>query len=291
MSEIQLGILSGSGLPALQGLLEVEEKVIDTPFGKPSGPVILGTLNGVRVAFLNRHGKGHTLAPGEINYRANIHALKSIGVQRVLAISACGSLRDDFALGDLVVPDQLFDFTHGRERTFFQGGIVTHINVADPFCQDLSDSLAESTLEAGFSVHRSGTYLTIEGNRFSTRAESNTYRAWGMSVIGMTVAPEAFLAREAEMCYAVLAYVTNYDVWHLNEEPVSAAQVLASVPQTSIAMAAVIDKLLENLPVETRCSCSSALDHAFLTDPDVIPAAEVKRLSPLLDRVMQAGIR
>ncbi|MBN1266851.1 MAG: S-methyl-5'-thioadenosine phosphorylase [Anaerolineales bacterium] len=287
MSEIQLGILSGSGLPELKGILQGKCIEMDTPFGKPSGPIMTGSFRDTSIAFLNRHGKGHTLTPNEINYRANIYALKSLGVKRIIAVTACGSLRDDYKLGDLVVPDQLFDYTNSREKTFFGNGIVTHVNVADPFCKDLSETLVQSAEEAGFPPHRTGTYITIEGSRFSTRAESNTYRAWGMSVIGMTVAPEAFLAREAEMCYSVLAYVTNYDVWHLNEEPVSASKVLSSVHATSSAIVSVINRVCANLPEGTSCHCGCALDDAFMTDLASISVETRERFAPLLDRVLQ----
>jgi len=287
MSEIQLGIISGSGLPEIKGILQGKIYNLDTPFGKPSCPIITGNYKDTSIAFLNRHGAGHVLLPNEINYRANIFAMKSLGVKRIIAVSACGSLRDDFELGDFVIPDQLFDNTNTREKTFFGNGIVTHINVADPFCPDLSETLLQSTKAAGFPVHRPGTYITIEGSRFSTRAESNIYRAWGMSVVGMTVAPEAFLAREAEICYSVLAYVSNYDVWHLNEEPVSASNILDSIVTTSSAIKTVIDRVIDNLPDKPSCRCSYALDDAFITDPATISVEVQEEIAPLLARVMK----
>ncbi len=190
----------------------------DTPFGKPSAPIVVGELQGQRIAFLARHGIGHRLSPSEVPYRANIYALKALGVERIVSISACGSLREDYAPGEVVVPDQLFDFTRKRKSSFFEDGLVAHISVANPFCEDLSMKLFAAVQSTGAACHSGGSLITIEGPRFSTKAESNTYRSWGMSIIGMTASPEAFLAREAELCYAVMAHVTDYDVWHTSEE-------------------------------------------------------------------------
>jgi len=205
-----LGVIGGSGTYEMSGLTDVEMQEVSTPFGEPSSPLAIGKLNGREVVFLARHGIGHIYPPAAVNYRANIYALKMFGVKRVLAISACGSLREDYVPGEIVIPDQLYDHTVSRTRSFFESGLVTHISVADPFCPDLSKTVASSTEEVSGSVHRGGSFITIEGPRFSTRAESNIYRAWGMSIIGMTTSPEAFLAREAEMCYAVMAHVTDY---------------------------------------------------------------------------------
>ena len=209
---IKLAIIGGSGLYNMEGLEGAMECSLETPFGKPSAPVVIGVLNGQRVAFLSRHGVRHQIMPSEVPYRANIYALKSLGVERIVSISACGSLRQDYAPGHIVIPDQLFDNTKNRVYTFFGEGLVAHVGVADPFCLDLSKQLEEAVRTTDATVHTGGTFITIEGPRFSTKAESNTYRAWGMSIIGMTAAPEAFLAREAEMCYAVMAHVTDYDV-------------------------------------------------------------------------------
>ncbi|MGB2896349.1 MAG: S-methyl-5'-thioadenosine phosphorylase, partial [Anaerolineales bacterium] len=206
-----LGVIGGSGLYDMQDLEDVEMHDVSTPFGQPSSPIAIGKIKGRKVAFLARHGIGHIYSPTDVNYRANIYALKMFGVERVLAVSACGSLREDYVPGEIVVPDQLFDRTVSRSRSFFESGLVTHISVADPFCPDLSELVASSTEAVSGSVHRGGSYITIEGPRFSTRAESNIYRAWGISIVGMTTSPEAFLAREAEMCYAVMAHVTDYD--------------------------------------------------------------------------------
>jgi 5'-methylthioadenosine phosphorylase len=214
-----IGVIGGSGLYAIDGLEQPHRLQVETPFGKPSSPLMAGKLAGKPVVFLARHGERHTLSPSEINYRANICALKMQGVERIVAVSACGSLREDFAPGDVVIPDQLVDMTRQRPQTYFEDGCVVHVSLPDPFCPELSASAAEALEACGVKVHRSGSYVIIEGPRFSTRAESHTYRSWGMSIIGMTTAPEAFLAREAEMCYAVLAHVTDYDVWRKSQAP------------------------------------------------------------------------
>jgi len=211
---ISIAIIGGSGLYDIPGLKNTKKRSVATPFGKTSAPIITGELEGIRVAFLARHGIGHKLTPGEVPYRANIYALKSIGVEKVISISACGSLREDYAPGHIVIPDNLFDFTKDRARSFFGDGLVAHVGVADPFCGELSNQVESAVRETGVTTHHGGSFITIEGPRFSTKSESNTYRAWGMSIIGMTTSPEAFLAREAEMCYAVMAHVTDYDVWH-----------------------------------------------------------------------------
>jgi 5'-methylthioadenosine phosphorylase len=254
----------------MQGLADIEEHQLDTPFGKPSSPIMLGTLNGRQVAFLARHGLGHTLSPGEVNYRANIYAMKMIGARRLLSVSACGSLRDDFPPGDIVIPEQLFDHTQSRAKTFFSGGIVVHLSIPDPFCPELSALLEASSRAVGGKVHRGGSYITIDGPRFSTRAESNTFRAWGMSIIGMTTSPEAFLAREAEMCYTVMAHVTDFDVWHLTEEAVTAEMVFKTVvANTSLAQQAIAD-FVQQLPAGPSCHCQEALEGAISTRADAI---------------------
>jgi 5'-methylthioadenosine phosphorylase len=255
-----------------------------TPFGTPSSPLVLGTLNGHRLAFLARHGIGHHLTPTEVNYRANIYALKMLGVERVISVSACGSLREDYAPGDIVVPDQLFDHTHLRPRSFFGEGIVAHVSVPAPFCPDLSSHLADAVASAGGRVHRGGASITIEGPRFSTRAESHTYRTWGMAIIGMTTAPEAFLAREAELCYAVMAHVTDYDVWHVSEEPVTVERVIQILKaNTSLAQRA-LGELLARLPEARPCDCADALSGAILTRRERIPPETLERLSLLVGR-------
>ncbi len=282
-----LGVIGGSGLYAMEGLQDAQEHRLETPFGAPSAPIVVGRLEGRTVAFLARHGIGHTLAPSEVNYRANLYALKSLGVERVLAVSACGSLREDYAPGEIVVPDQLFDHTRARARSFFGEGLVGHVSVADPFCRDLSEWLAASVEAAGGTVHRGGTSITIEGPRFSTRAESNTYRAWGMSIIGMTTAPEAFLAREAEMCYAVMAHVTDYDVWHISEAPVSVEMVVRVLHQNTRLAQAAIAHLVKRLPQERSCSCGQALASALITRRETIPPETRARLGLLVDRYLR----
>lgn len=281
-----LGVIGGSGLYEMEALQVDERRQVSTPFGEPSAPIVLGHLESTPVAFLARHGVGHTLSPSEVNYRANIYALKTLGVERVIAISACGSLREDYVPGEIVVPDQLMDLTRDRPRTFFEGGLVAHLSVANPFCPDLSTWLAESVEAAGGSVHQGGAYVTIEGPRFSTRAESNTFRAWGMSIIGMTTSPEAFLAREAELCYGVMAHVTDYDVWHRSEAPVTVEMVVRTLKaNTKLAQQALLE-LLGRLPEERTCDCKDALHDALITSPEHIPPETLQRLRPLVQRYL-----
>jgi 5'-methylthioadenosine phosphorylase len=239
----------------MPGLKNISEHNLTTPFGKPSAPIIIGTLEGVQIAFLARHGIGHHISPTEVNYCANIYALKSLGVERVVSISACGSLRDDYVPGDLVIPDQIFDLTRNRRRTFFGEGLVAHIGVADPFCPDLSSQIFEAVKATGATVHLGGSFLTVEGPRFSTKAESNVYRSWGMSLIGMTSSPEAFLAREAELCYTVMAHVTDYDVWHLEQEPVSVEAVVTVLNHNTHIAELAIAYLTKHLTPERNCDC------------------------------------
>jgi 5'-methylthioadenosine phosphorylase len=276
-----LGVIGGSGLYELEGLQSVERRTIETPFGPPSSPVVIGDLEGKTIAFLARHGIGHTISPAEVNYRANIYALRALGIERVVSVSACGSLREDFAPGDVVVPDQLFDRTAGRANSFFGEGIVAHVSVAEPFCSDLSAALFESVTRVGGAVHRGGALMTIPGPRFSTRAESNSYRAWGMSIIGMTTCPEAFLAREAEMCYAVMAHVTDYDVWHIAEEPVTVEMVVRTLQANTRVAEQAIAGLLETLPPGRACACGTALRDALITSR-VHAAPEARRRLALL---------
>ena len=282
-----LAVIGGSGLYQFAGLSDTQSIDLETPFGKPSAPVTVGTLEGKRIAFLARHGIGHTISPSEINYRANIYALKSLGVQRVISISACGSLRDDYAPGHIVVPDQVFDFTRGtRPRTFFGNGLVAHVGTADPFCPDLTRHLVKALREVGATTHQGGTFITIEGPRFSTKAESNLFRAWGMSIIGMTASPEAFLAREAELCYIPLAHVTDYDVWHVNEETVTADIVIRTLNQNTHYAQEAIRRLLSILPEERTCQCDSALAAAFITQPSLIPPATRQALDLLVKKYL-----
>ena len=284
MNNPTLAIIGGSGLYHMPGLESTEEINLDTPFGKPSAPITVGTLEGKRVAFLARHGIGHHITPSEVPYRANIYALKSLGVQQVLSISACGSLREDYAPGHIVIPDDIFDFTHHRPRTFFGEGLVTHISVADPFCSDLSDQLEAAVRATGAKTHKGGSLITIEGPRFSTKAESQTYRSWGMSIIGMTASPEAFLAREAEMCYATMAHVTDYDVWHVSESPVTVEMVIQTLNKNTEVAQTAIRNLARTLNPERTCACENALAAALITDPKIIPAATFEKLKTLVGK-------
>lgn len=283
-----LGVIGGSGLYDFPALENVETFYPETPFGKPSAPIALGRLSGRKVAFLARHGIGHTLPPSEVNYRANIWALKMAGVDRIVSVSAVGSLREDFVPGEIVIPDQLFDFSKNRQRSFFSEGLVTHIQSADPFCTDLSTTLYQTVTAYGASAHLGGTLITIEGPRFSTKAESNVFRAWGMSLIGMTTSPEAFLAREAEICYAVMAHVTDYDVWHVNEEAVSVDLVVTTLHKNTEIAQKTILSLVEKLPEKGTCTiCSSALENAIITKKDKISPQVKEKLGLLVDKYLK----
>ncbi len=284
---VNLAVIGGSGLYEMPGLQETREQQIDTPFGKTSAPVVVGTLEGERVAFLARHGIGHHLTPGEVPYRANIYALKSLGAERIVSISACGSLQEVFAPGHIVIPDQIYDNTHGRARSFFGGGLVAHVSVAHPFCEDLSNQLESAVRQAGGVTHRGGSFITIEGPRFSTRAESNTYRAWGMSIVGMTASPEAFLAREAEICYATMAHVTDYDVWHESEAPVTVEMVIRTLHKNTAMAQEAVRLLAGSLKHERDCDCEHALAAALITRKDAIPAEARERLDLLVRKYIE----
>jgi 5'-methylthioadenosine phosphorylase len=283
-----LAIIGGSGLYQMKGLEDPRTLDVETPFGKPSAPIVVGMLEGKRVAFLARHGIGHTISPSEINNRANIYALKSLGVPRIVSVSACGSLREEYAPGQVVIPDQLFDFTRGtRARSFFENGLVAHIGSADPFCSDLSGQVFQAVKDAGGIVHQGGAFITIEGPRFSTRAESHAFRAWGMSIIGMTASPEAFLAREAEMCYAVMAHVTDYDVWHVSEAPVTVEMVIRTLNHNTELAQEAVKRLVKSLPAERDCACGDSLASALITSPERIPAETRQKLGLLVDRYLK----
>ncbi len=282
-----LAIIGGSGLYSMPGLKDVIEHDLTTPFGNPSAPIITGSLDDVRIAFLARHGVGHHISPTEVNYCANIYALKSLGVERVVGISACGSLRDDYVPGHLVIPDQLFDLTRDRRRTFFGDGLVAHIGVADPFCPDLSNQVFDAVQSTGATVHRGGIFLTVEGPRFSTKAESNVYRSWGMSLIGMTTSPEAFLAREAELCYCVMAHVTDYDVWHFEQEPVSVDAVVTVLNRNTHIAQQAIANLAKHLSPVRDCDCENALATALITQPERIPPETRQKLDLLVRKYLR----
>lgn len=284
--QVSLAVIGGSGLYAMPGLKQTREYKIDTPFGSTSAPIVVGTLEGNRVAFLARHGIGHHITPSEVPYRANIYALKSLGVQRIISISACGSLKEDLAPGHIVIPDQIYDNTHGRSRSFFGEGLVAHVSVADPFCADTSNQLENAVRLAGGIVHRGGSFITIEGPRFSTKAESNTYRSWGMSIIGMTASPEAFLAREAEICYATMAHVTDYDVWHVSEAPVTVEMVIQTLNKNTALAQEAVRQLSKNLIPERKCECRHALSTALITYRDAIPPATLQKLDLLVNKYL-----
>jgi 5'-methylthioadenosine phosphorylase len=276
-----LGIIGGSGVYDMDQLQDQAVVDIDTPYGKPSSPITIGTINSTRVAFLARHGLGHFILPGEVNYRANIIALKMLGVKKIVSISAVGSLREDYAPGDIVVPDQLFDFTRDhRPMSFFGEGLVGHVSVAEPYCNQLSDQVYEAVKSVGASVKKGGTLITIEGPRFSTKAESNVFRSWGMSLIGMTACPEAFLAKEAELCYATMAHVTDYDVWHESEEPVTVEKVIATLRQNTAFAQDAITKLAAI--IDTQHNCQGAIKDAIMTTPSVIPVETRRRMDAIV---------
>jgi len=282
--QIAFAVIGGSGLYNMKGMTDTIEHTIETPFGKPSSPIVIGNLEGQRVAFLARHGIGHFITPSEVNYRANIYALKSLGVTRIVAINACGSLREDYAPGQIVIPDQIYDNTHQRARTFFGEGLVAHVGSAEPFCADLSSSVYEAVKATGAVVHKGGAIIVIEGPRFSTKAESHTYRAWDMSLIGMTTAPEAFLAREAEICYATMAHVTDYDVWRVSEATVTVEMVIHTLNKNTDTAQEALRILARNLSQERSCECGSALASALITNPAVISAETRQKLDWLVGK-------
>lgn len=281
-------VIGGSGLYEIPGLSRIAEHRLETPYGPPSSPIVEGEIAGQRILFLARHGQGHPINPTQVNYRANIYALKSLGVNRVISINACGSLREDYQPGDLVVPDQIMDMTKNRVNTFFQDGFTAHVGTADPYCPDLSGQLVLALRSTGGTVHEQGAFVIIEGPRFSTRAESNTFRSWGMSIIGMTAAPEAFLAREAELCYAAIAHITDFDVWHAREDQVSVEKVLKILAQNTDRAKNAVAYLAENPPEDQRaCECQSALESAMITNPGVIPAETRQKLDLLIGKYLK----
>jgi 5'-methylthioadenosine phosphorylase len=285
--QASIAVIGGSGLYHMADLKETKEYRVKTPFGKTSAPIVVGTLEDTRVAFLARHGKGHHLTPGEVPYRANIFALKSLGVERIISVNACGSLREDYAPGHIVIPDNLFDQTKDRSRSFFGGGLVAHIGVANPFCSGLSAELETAVRKTGAVTHKEGSFIIIEGPRFSTKAESHVFRNWGMSIIGMTAAPEAFLAREAEICYAVMAHVTDYDVWHESESPVTVEMIIQTLNKNTQKAQEAIRNLVRGLKAGRSCECGNALATALLTDPRVIPPETRNKLDLLVGKYLK----
>ena len=284
MAEAKIGIIGGSGLYEMEGLSGVEEVAVDTPFGVPSDAIVVGTLEGVKVAFLPRHGRGHRISPTELPVRANIYALKVLGVEWIVSISAVGSFKEELRPLDLVVPDQLIDRTRSRPNTFFGGGIVVHVGFAEPFCPSLRQLLHQAAREAGATVHDGGTYVVMEGPLFSTRAESFLYRSWGASVIGMTALPEAKLAREAEICYATLACVTDYDCWHESHETVTIEMVVSNLQRNADIARKIVKLVVSRIPQRRDCACASALQNAIITAPEHIPEQVKSDLTPLIGK-------
>ncbi|NLC71224.1 MAG: S-methyl-5'-thioadenosine phosphorylase [Desulfuromonadaceae bacterium] len=284
MAERVVGIIGGSGLYEIDGLTGMQELEVTTPFGPPSDRIVSGTLGGVRLVFLPRHGRGHRLLPSEIPYRANIYALKKLGAERVISVSAVGSMKENVAPGEVLIPDQFFDRTQKRDNTFFGDGLVAHVSLADPVCPELSAILHEAAGEAGAVAHRGGTYLCIEGPAFSTRAESRIFRTWGVDVIGMTNLPEARLAREAELCYATLAMVTDYDCWHDEHEDVTAEAILATFQRNVILARRIVANAVDKLGGAPSCACGSALNNTCISLRETIPAATLQRLELLVGK-------
>jgi len=276
--QAEIGIIGGSGLYNIPGLEDVREAALDTPFGVPSDPYVLGTLRGRRVAFLARHGRGHRILPSELNFRANIHGFKQLGVERIISLSAVGSLKEEHRPGDFVIVDQFIDRTTRRVSTFFGDGLVAHVAFADPVCAELAAVAAGACEAAGVRSKRSGTYLCIEGPQFSTKAESNLYRSWGVDVIGMTNLQEAKLAREAEVCYATIAMVTDYDCWHPEHDSVTVEQIIAVLNQNAANACDVVTRAVEAMPRARSCKCASALQFALMTQRDKVPPATLERL-------------
>jgi 5'-methylthioadenosine phosphorylase len=287
MAKKIIGVIGGSGLYEIEGLRRIKEVAVKTPFGAPSDKYITGTLGDAEMVFLPRHGRGHTLSPSEINYRANIYGLKKLGVEHVISVSAVGSMREEIAPGHIVIVDQFIDRTKSRESSFFGGGIVGHVEFADPVCAGLADILYSSAQRTGATAHRGGAYVCIEGPQFSTRAESRVYRSWGVSVIGMTNIPEAKLAREAELCYATMALSTDYDCWHESEESVSVEMVVATMKKNVVAAKAIIKDAVPLISASRDCRCKSAAAHAVLTHADAIPAPAKKRLDLIIGKYIK----
>lgn len=281
-----IGIIGGSGLYSMPGFTAQEERVVETPWGMPSDPYVVGQLAGKQVAFLSRHGRGHRYSPSELNFRANICGFKALGVERILSLSAVGSLKEEHAPLRFVIPDQFFDRTRGRVSTFFGEGLVAHISFADPVCPQLSGIVHQACLENGVDVARGGTYLCMEGPAFSTKAESNVYRSWGMDVIGMTNLQEAKLAREAEICYVTIAMVTDYDCWHEEHDAVTVTNILDNLKHNADNACKVVAAAVAKLPAARECKCGSALAHALITDPKAVPEATRRKLELLVGKYL-----
>ncbi len=287
MPQAKIGVIGGSALYSIDGLTDIEKLNIATPFGKPSDTITVGKLGGVGVAFLPRHGQGHRLSPTEVPYQANIYALKSLGVGHIISVSAVGSLKEELKPGDIVIPDQLIDRTRNRVSSFFNGGVVTHIIFAEPFCPTLSQIIYQAATEIDTTVHQGGTYVVMEGPAFSTRAESHLYRSWGASIIGMTALPEAKLAREAEICYATIAGVTDYDCWQESCAPIPIDVILETQRQQTRKIREIIRLALSRIPDERTCECPTALKTAIVTDPKFIPPEQKEKLKIIIGRYLK----
>jgi 5'-methylthioadenosine phosphorylase len=281
-SQASIGIIGGSGLYSMAGLISPREIKVKTPFGDTSEAIVLGMLEGKRVAFLARHGRGHRILPGEINYRANIYAMKVLGVERIISVSAVGSLQEELRPGEFLVPDQFVDRTRQRVSTFFGEGLVAHVSFAHPTCAQVSAALADASVHCGVKVHRRGTYICMEGPQFSTLAEANMHRQLHFEVVGMTNATEAKLAREAELCYSTIAMITDYDCWHPEHESVTASQIIALLNQNAENAQRVLREAVRALPADRSCKCGSALQHALVTDMKLVPPATKRRLAAIL---------
>jgi 5'-methylthioadenosine phosphorylase len=286
LQQAQIGIIGGSGLYSMPGLIDIREQHISTPFGQPSDPLVFGELDGREVVFLSRHGRGHRLLPSELNFRANIYALKSVGVEQILSVSAVGSLKEEHQPTDFVVPDQFIDRTFARISTFFGDGVVGHVAFADPICSHVAQALTGACAQEGVVGKPGGTYVCIEGPQFSTRAESNLYRSWGADIIGMTNLQEAKLAREAEICYATLAMVTDYDCWHTGHDDVTVEQVIAVMNRNSSNACSVIRAAVKLLPQVRSCACATAAQFAIMTTPGAIPVVTREKLALLYGKYL-----
>jgi len=286
LQQAEIGIIGGSGLYSMPGLTDIREVPLQTPFGDPSEAYVLGTLEGRKVAFLARHGRGHRILPSELNFRANIHGMKQLGVERIISVSAVGSLKEEHKPTDFVIPDQFIDRTFRRIATFFGEGIVGHVAFGDPVCDEVASTVQAACQKNGVIGKKGGTYVCMEGPQFSTRAESNLYRCWGADIIGMTNLQEAKLAREAEICYATMAMVTDYDCWHTEHEAVTVDAVIKVMHTNSANAALVVKEAVARMPRERSCKCGSALQFAIMTDPAVIPAATRRKLGLLIDKYL-----
>ena len=284
MSEKIVGVIGGSGLYEMEGLEEIQSVSVPTPFGDPSDSFIVGRMEGLKVVFLPRHGRAHRIQPSSLNFRANIYGMKKLGVQWIIGVSAVGSMKETIHPGNMVIPDQFIDRTVGRPSTFFSDGIVGHVSFADPVCPELSQILFQAGNDVGATVQKGGIYLCIEGPQFSTRAESKLYRTWGVDVIGMTNMPEAKLAREAEICYATIAFATDYDCWHGTEEDVSIGEVLKILAQSSKTAKRAIKEAIKHIPDTRQCVCATALQYALITDKEMISEKTKKDLEPIIGK-------